>query len=70
MDQHCLSCERDTAAGTRLFSARKHGRDTELGKDGYLCLACQAGSATIASDQTIPVSGRYAVIDFPGGYPG
>ena len=63
MDQHCLSCGRDTAAGTPLFSARKRGRDLLTGNEGLLCQTCQPGSAAVPVDQTIPASGRYAVIE-------
>ena len=70
MDDTCISCGRDTKAGTALFSARKRGRDTLTRDEGFLCQACQAGSAGQGSQQTNPVSGRYAVIDMPGGYPG
>jgi hypothetical protein len=69
MEDACISCGRATGPGTVLFSARKGGRDTETGDDGFLCQACQPGSADIVPDQTIPVSGRYVVIDFPGGLP-
>ena len=67
MDEPCLSCGRDTAAGTPLFAARKRGLDRETEAQGYLCHACQAGSGRTPADQTIPLSGRYVVIDFPGG---
>lgn len=70
MQQRCLSCGRDTTAGTALFSARKRGRDLESGDEGFLCQACQEGSAVAPPDQSIPLSGRYVVIDFPGGLPG
>jgi len=70
VDQHCLSCGRDTAAGTILFSARKRGLDRETGAEGFLCQSCQEGSATIVPDQSIPLSGRYVVIDIPGGMAG
>lgn len=66
MEQACLSCGRDTAPGTALFSARRRGRDTERGDEGFLCLACQDGSATVPPDQSIPLSGRYVVIDLGG----
>lgn len=68
--QACISCGRDTAVGTALFSARKRGRDTETGADGYLCQTCQPGSAGLGGVSTIPLSGRYVVIDLPGGFPG
>jgi hypothetical protein len=70
MDDRCISCGRDTAPGTALFSSRKRGRDVETGTEGALCQACQEGSAVIGPDQVVPASGRYVVIDFPGGYPG
>ena len=70
MDDTCISCGRDTKAGTALFSGRKRGRDTLTGDEGFLCQACQVGSAAQGSTQSIPMSGRYAVIDMPGGYPG
>lgn len=63
----CLSCGSDTAAGTRRFSSRKRGRDTHTGTEGFLCHACQPGSAGPGAEQEIPLSGRYAVIDLPGG---
>jgi hypothetical protein len=66
MDQHCLSCGRDTAAGTELFASRKRGIDLHTKVEGYLCYACQDGTAVVTPDQTIPVSGRYAVIDLGG----
>jgi len=67
MDARCLSCGRDTAPGTPLFSARKRAVDTESGVEGVLCQACQAGSAGLGAEQTMPLSARYVVIDFPGG---
>jgi len=70
MQQPCLSCGRNTAAGTRLFSARKRGRDTQADTDGFLCYSCQPGSAASGSEQSIPLIGRYAVIDLAGGLPG
>jgi hypothetical protein len=66
MEQLCLSCARDTSAGSRLFAARKRGLDRLTKEDGFLCLSCQAGSATISPDQTIPASGRFAVINMQG----
>lgn len=66
MEEPCLSCGRDTAAGTRLFAARKRGLDTLTKDEGFLCLSCQEGSATITPDQRIPVSGRYAIINMQG----
>jgi hypothetical protein len=70
MDEQCLSCGRNVAAGSFLFSARKRAVDQETGHEGFLCQACQAGSAKVTPDQEIPVSGRYAVIDLPGSLPG
>ncbi len=70
MEQPCLSCGRNTAAGTRLFSARKRGRDTRADNDGFLCYACQPGSTAPGAEQSTPLSGRYVVIDMPGGFPG
>jgi hypothetical protein len=70
MGDDCISCGRSRRAGTDLFSARKRGRDTVTGKEGFLCRACQPGTAVIVPDQTTPLSGRDVVVDFPGGYPG
>ena len=69
MDQHCLSCGRDTAPGTQLFASRMRGLDREANIEGYLCYACQAGTAALGAEQSIPLSGRYVVVDFPGGGP-
>ncbi len=66
MSQPCMSCGRDTSPGTRLFSARKRGLDTLSGDEGYLCQACQQGSAVVGPDQDIPPAGRYAVINMQG----
>lgn len=63
MRQPCISCGRETAAGTRLFAARKRGRDLVSGETGFLCHACQPGSAALGSEQTVPVSGRYVVVE-------
>lgn len=63
----CISCGRDTAAGTPRFGSRKRGRDTHTGEEGYLCYACQPGSGGPGAEQQTPLSGRYAVIDLPGG---
>lgn len=63
MTDACLSCGRDTRPGTRLFSARKRGIDQANGKRGYLCQACQPGSAGPGGTSTVPLSGRYVVID-------
>jgi len=70
VQQPCLSCGRNTAAGSRLFSGRKRGRDTKAETDGFLCYSCQPGSAATGPEQSIPLSGRYVVIDLPGGLPG
>jgi len=70
MDERCLSCGRDTAAGTTLFAARRPGLDRERNVEGYLCYACQEGSAVVTADQAVPLSGRYVVIDLPGGMAG
>jgi hypothetical protein len=66
LESQCLSCGRDTAAGTRLLASRKRGLDRERNVEGYLCYACQEGTATPIADQTIPLSGRYVVIDLQG----
>jgi len=63
MTDACLSCGRDTRPGTRLFSARKRGVDTANGDEGFLCQACQPGSARPGGVSTVPLSGRYVVID-------
>jgi hypothetical protein len=70
MAQTCISCGRDTAVGTRQFSSRRRGRDTHTGEEGFICHACQPGSAGPGAQQRVPLSGRYVVIDLPGGYPG
>ena len=69
VDDRCLACGRDTAAGTPLFASRERGRDREANVDGYLCYACQPGTAGLGAGQSIPVGGRYVVVDFPGGGP-
>ena len=69
MDERCMSCGRDTEAGTTLFSARKRGRDTSTDDEGFLCHVCQLGSAGLGGQSTVPLSGRYVVIDLPGGGP-
>ena len=69
MDDKCLSCGRDTGPGTGLFSGRKRGRDSATGAEGALCYACQPGSAGLGGEQSVPQSGRYVVIDLPGGGP-
>ena len=66
IDEDCLSCGRDTAAGTELFASRKRGLDRQTSAQGYLCYACQPGSASGGAEQSIPVSGRYAVVDIGG----
>lgn len=70
MRQPCISCGRDTAPGTRLFAARKRGRDTHTAATGFLCHVCQPGSARAGSEQTIPLSGRYVVIEIGSMQPG
>jgi hypothetical protein len=70
MREPCIACERDTAPGTMLYASRARGRDALTGTEGFLCHACQPGSAKAGSEQRIPMSGRYVVIDMPGGYPG
>jgi hypothetical protein len=69
LDQHCLSCGRDTAAGSALYASRKRGLDRKTRVEGYLCYACQPWSASGGAEQSIPLSGRYAVVDV-GGIPG
>lgn len=63
MPEPCISCHRETRAGTRLFAARRRGRDTVTGEEGFLCHSCQRGSAGLGAQQTMPLSGRYVVID-------
>jgi hypothetical protein len=70
MDDGCISCGRETRAGTALFGARKRGRDMVTGREGFICRACQPGEAMAGPDHAIPLSARYVVIDFPGGLPG
>jgi hypothetical protein len=67
VDSQCLSCGRDTSAGTSLFASRKRAIDRQRYVEGFLCYPCQDGIAVVTPDQTIPVSGRYVVMDFPGG---
>ena len=67
MSDSCLQCGRDTAPGTRLFSARKRAVDKATGAEGVLCHACQPGSAGLGAEHRTPASGRYVVMDFPGG---
>jgi hypothetical protein len=71
MDAHCLSCGRDTSAGSNLFASRKRGLDRERNVEGFLCYACQEGTATLGAEQSVPLSGRYVVIDsIPGAMSG
>lgn len=63
MPEPCISCHRETRVGTRLFAARKRGRDTVTGEEGFLCHACQRGSAGPGAQHSAPLSGRYVVID-------
>ena len=67
MGEPCSSCGRDTAAGTPQFGSRKRGRDTHTGEEGFLCSICQPGSGGPGAEQLTPLSGRYAVIELPGG---
>ena len=69
IDEQCLSCGRDTAAGTELFASRKGGLDRQTRVEGFLCYSCQPGSASGGAEQSIPRSGRYVVINLPGGGP-
>jgi len=66
MNEPCLACGRDTAAGSQLYASRKRGLDRQTKVEGYLCYACQEGSATLGAEQAIPLSGRYVVIDIQG----
>jgi len=70
MDQPCLSCGRNTAAGTDLFASRKRGLDRETNVEGYLCYGCQDGTAAAGAEQSVPPRGRYVIMDHPGGLPG
>lgn len=70
MHHACLPCGRNTAPGTRLFAARKRGVDRKTGTEGFLCHACQPGSAAGGGEQAIPLSGRYVVIDIGSMQPG
>ena len=63
MQQPCISCGRETRPGTRLYGGRKRGQDTLTGENGLLCLACQPGSAKPGAEQSMPVSGRYVVVE-------
>jgi hypothetical protein len=66
MDQHCLSCGRDTAAGSDLFASRKRGIDRQTSVEGYLCYPCKPRTASGGAEQSIPPAGRYAVVDIGG----
>lgn len=70
MAESCISCGRDTAVGTNRFSTRKRGRDRHTGEEGYICHACEPDAQSQGAEQRIPLSGRYVVIDLPGGLPG
>jgi hypothetical protein len=70
MSDACMSCGRETGPGTPTYSGRKRARDTVSGMEGFLCDVCQESSGRVVSDQSIPLSGRYVVIDLPGGLPG
>lgn len=61
--QDCLDCGRPTGAGSGLFASRRRGKDKVTGDAGWLCHACQAGTAGLGGEQAIPLSGRYVVID-------
>jgi len=67
VNDSCMSCGRNTAPGTPLFSSRKRAIDSVTGSEGVLCQACQPGSAGLGGESKVPLSGRYVVIDFPGG---
>ena len=70
MDQACLSCGGETAAGTELFASRKRGLDLKAKVEGYLCYSCQVGTASAGGEQTVPPRGRCVVTDHLGGLPG
>lgn len=65
LDEKCLSCGRNTAAGTELYASRKRGLDRLASVEGYLCYSCQPGSTSERAEKTIPAGGRYAVVDLP-----
>ena len=67
MDEKCLSCGRNTAAGTRLYASRKRGLDRQTNVKGYLCYSCQPGASDTSGggEQRIPAGGRYAVVELP-----
>jgi len=69
MTDPCMSCGRDTGPGTGTFSQRKRARDRLTDAEGFLCDVCQESSGHAESDQSAPLSGRYVVIDLPGGLP-
>lgn len=69
MTDPCMSCGRDTGPGTGTFSQRKRARDRLTDAEGFLCDVCQESSGHAESDQWAPLSGRYVVIDLPGGLP-
>jgi hypothetical protein len=58
-----MACGRSTAPGTALFSSRKRAVDKATGETGWLCYSCQEGSAALGAEQSIPLSGRYVVIE-------
>lgn len=71
MDELCLSCGRDTSAGGPLFASRMRGLDLAEDVTGYLCYACQPGTAAGKAEQSVPLTGRYIVIDtLPGAMQG
>jgi hypothetical protein len=49
-----------------LYASRKRGLDLETSVEGYLCYACQPESASGGAEQSIPLSGRYAVVEIRG----
>jgi len=69
MTDPCMNCGRDTGPGTGTFSQRKRARDRLTDAEGFLCDVCQESSGHAESDRSAPLSGRYVVIDLPGGLP-
>jgi len=69
MTDPCMGCGRDTGPGTGTFSQRKRARDRLTDAEGFLCDVCQESSGHAESDESAPLSGRYVVIDLPGGLP-
>ncbi len=62
MDQQCLSCGRDTAAGTELFGSRKRGLDREANVEGYLCYRARERPTPAGSSRSRPVGGTWSRI--------